>query len=247
MPGMEEVVTNPVRTDGFGCQFLEIICSALYAEMSHKKFLYSPFRDMEHNYDGVPDFIQKKEELINFIGNFDVNYDEQVQLTASHQKYKRFFYNNIAACAKSSTLKEIKDIFRLNKNREDYFDPHAFNIAIHIRRPNPHDAHAIGTQLPDRVYLRIIKALRIAFSLKNPLFHIYSQGDIEKFESSFHAEDFILHINEPLEHTFSSLVFADVLVTSTSTFSYTAGLISNGEVYYIPCWLPPLPHWETIY
>lgn len=39
------------------------------------------------------------------------------------------------------------------------------------------------------------------------------------------------------------MVFADVLVTKTNSFSYAAGLISTGNIYCIPFWHPPLPSW----
>ena len=243
---MEEIVSNPVRADGFGGQFQTIICSVIFAELSNGKFLYSPFKDMEHNYDNDPDFIKKKEGLINFIGNFEINDNEQIQLARSAREYVDFFENNLDICINSSSLKAIKKIFRANKKIENYFNPNEFNIAIHIRRPNPHDNRAAGTNTPDSIYINTIDALREVFSSKKPLFHIYSQGDIEKFENGFKADDIILHIDESIEQTFTSLVMADVLVTSGSSFSYTAGLISDGTVYYLPFWHPPLPHWIPI-
>jgi hypothetical protein len=42
------------------------------------------------------------------------------------------------------------------------------------------------------------------------------------------------------------MVLADILVTGASSFSYTAGLLSEGIVYYIPFWHAPLPHWTPV-
>ncbi len=243
---MEEIVSNPPRPDGFGGQFQTIIYSVIFAEFSNRKFLYSPFEGMEHNYDNDPEFIEKKEKLINFIGNFEINNKQQAQWAISALDYIRFFEAHLNMCANSSSLKTIKEIFRANKNIEDYFNPNEFNIAIHVRRPNPHDNRIEGTNTPDGTYINIINALREVYSTRQPIFHIYSQGDAENFKSSFHADDIVLHIDESIEQTFTSLVIADVLVTSASSFSYTAGLISNGVVYYIPFWHPPLPHWNII-
>jgi len=68
-------VTNSRRKDGFGAQFQEVIAAVIYAEIQNKKFVYTPFKLMEHNYDNDPDFIAKKERLINFMTHFEVNTD----------------------------------------------------------------------------------------------------------------------------------------------------------------------------
>lgn len=242
----QDIVTNPLRRDGFGGQFQTIIYSAIYAELNGKAYRYTPFTSMEHNYDNDSQFLQKKEELINFIGNFEINKNLSIQSTGSHCDYIRFFENNLQRCADSLSLKKIKQVFRSNKERIDYFDDEHLNIAVHIRRPNPHDSRIEGTNTPDRLYINIINALRDFYSPANLLFHIYSQGDVEAFKTTFCEKDIVFHINEPLEKTFTSLVLADVLVTSPSSLSYTAGILSEGTVYYVPFWHPPLPHWITI-
>ena len=52
-------------------------------------------------------------------------------------------------------------------------------------------------------------------------------------------------INESIEDTFTSLVLADVLVISKSSYSYIAGILSEGIVYYQPFWHSPLPNWKV--
>jgi hypothetical protein len=39
------------------------------------------------------------------------------------------------------------------------------------------------------------------------------------------------------------LVGADVLIMAKSTFSYVAGLLSDGINIYEPCDYPPMPNW----
>jgi hypothetical protein len=67
----QEVITNMKGIDGFGGQMLHIIITVVYAELHNKKFCYRPFEIMEHNYDNDPNFIARKEWLLNFIGNFE--------------------------------------------------------------------------------------------------------------------------------------------------------------------------------
>lgn len=239
------VITNPQQSDGFGSQFQTIIASVIYAELHNKKYVYTPFEMMEHNYHNEADFIAKKEAFINFIDNFDVIDKNENYSITSNIAYKTFFDKNVVACAQSRALKKIKKIFRANKNTYDYFKNENLNIAIHIRRPNSHDNRMLGSDTPDNVYMQIINQLRIRHSDEDPLFHIYSQGNKESF-ALFDAHDSILHLNESLEDTFLSMVLADILVTGTSSFSYTAGLLSEGIIYYMPFWHSPLPHWIAV-
>ena len=243
-PGIaNETVTNPWRTDGFGSQFQTILYSIIYAELAQKTYLYTPFTSLEHNYDEDPEFIAKKEWLVNLIDHFPINRDETLQLNISPTDYIRFFESHLNECANSASLKDLKKIFRLNKERKNYFDPDLFHIAVHIRRPNAHDSRVLGTNTPDNTYVQIIKSLRGRYLDQPRLFHIFSQGDLEDFNRAFGADDVIFHLNGPVEDTFIAMVLADVLVTSTSSLSYTAALLSDGTIYYVPFWHPRLPNW----
>ena len=239
----DKIITNSSIGDGFGAQFQTIIYTVIYAELNGIKFLYTPFKKMEHNYDNDINFLKKKEDLINFIGNFEINEDLILQSKMSRPD---FFEKNLTVCAESASLKKIKDLFRSNKNRDDYFADNNLNIAIHVRRPNAHDSRIAGTDTTDEIYLRIIDTLRGIYRLKSPLFHIYSQGNLESLEKVYCANDVILHVNGPVEEAFTSMVLADVLVTGTSSLSYTAGILSEGTVYYMPFWHPPLPSWVIL-
>lgn len=239
----KEYITSPDRSDGFGGQFQTAIYSAIYAELTGAEFLYTPFKNMEHNYDNDPEFISKKEALINFIGNFEINTGNARRPDV--WEVIRFFEKNIGQCAKSKSLQKIKKLFRANKDRSHYFDSERFHIVIHIRRHNAHDSRIEGTNTDDMIYLNAINKLRSIYASKKPLFHVQSQGDTPMF-SKFNAEDIILHLNESNEDSFISMVLADALVISKSSFSYTAGILSDAQVYYIPFWHVPLPGWIAI-
>jgi hypothetical protein len=235
-------ITNPKLTDGFGAQFQAIISSVIYAELNNYRYVYTPFCSMEHNYFNDTEFLAKKEHLINFIGNFEINTDTTTYSTTA---CKAFFDAHVSPCAQSVSLTKIKEIFRANKNSTNDFGNNNLNIVIHIRRHNQHDSRTLGTDTPDKFFMDMIKSLRTVYAKQNPLFHIHSQGNITDF-NVFRAPDTVLHLNESIEDTFTAMVLADVLVISQSSFSYTAGLLSDGIVYYIPFWHSPLPHWSSI-
>lgn len=237
------VLTNSRQWDGFGAQYLLLIGSLIDAELKQCEFKYTPFTKMEHNYTNDSHFLEKKEWLINFIGNFDVATPGGTPIAACNYHHRE---DGGAIIANSASLQKAKKLFRANKQGINRIYPDGFNIAVHVRRPNSHDSRLDGSDTSDQLFLRIIAALRGEYHDKNPLFHIFSQGASEKF-TCYEADDTILHIDETIEDSFISMVFADVLVAARSAFSYVAALISEGEIYYIPFGCKPLPYWISVY
>jgi hypothetical protein len=241
VPEKNSYITNNNRSDGFGAQFQNTVLAVVYAEMNGYKYAYSPFLTMEHNYDNDSDFLNKKEQLINFSDNFESSKDHPNVIVFNG--HVDFFEKNIEQSAKSESLKKIKRIFRQNKPK-DYYNNGKFNIAIHMRKVNAHDCLELRCPVPERVYLKIINYFKLAYGNKDYLIHIYSQGNISDFEN-YVGDNIVFHIDESLEDTFTGMVYADVLLTAPSSLSYTAGLLSEGEVYYIPFWHKPLPTWQV--
>ena len=136
------------------------------------------------------------------------------------------------------SFKKIKNLFHENKTK-----PSNKVASIHIRRPNINDIGDYG-YYGDDYYLRVIDDIRKKYNDIEKI-KIYSQGELENF-SKFVGDDIEFHLNEPIEDTFSDLVFSDILVTSKSSFSYCAGLLCDGIVYYLPFWHKPKNSWLII-
>ena len=60
------------------------------------------------------------------------------------------------------------------------------------------------------------------------------------------SEDTTLHINEDITTTFTGMVASNILITSRSSLSYLAGLLTDGVVYYQPFWHPPKKDWHGV-
>jgi hypothetical protein len=224
----ETVTNNRLLTgEGFGMHYAFIINAMLYAEKYDKKFIYTPFTTLSHNYDNDPNFLTKIEKFINIIDHFPINYD----LVFQENQFIGLPNNYLP---ESKTLKTVKTLFFAEKQKEKYFSDNHTNIAIHIRKLNSHDVTPLHR--PDQTlafYCELIKFLRVKLFMPSKHYHIYSQGTIDEFKI-LESDDVFLHINETLEDTFSALALADVLVTASSCFSYTAGFLSNGFVMYFP-------------
>jgi hypothetical protein len=241
------MLTNTIYKEGFGENFKFIIYSMLYAEYLREEFHYTPFNDLlEHNYDRDVNFVDKKEKLINLINHYPVIKKDLIYKKPDRLELLYFFENNVGFCSKSKTLKKIKTI--LKDANEDKFDKSFFNIAIHIRRMNVHDIEnnknfkqTPGSDVPNELYKVITRQFKTNYA--NCKIHIYSQGKEKDFDFE---DDVIFHINTPLEDTFVDFIYADILVVAPSSLSYSAGLLSDGIVYFINSCNKPLPTWNMV-
>jgi len=260
-------ITNLSLNDGFGAQYRLAIIALFYAEFNSLDFVYTPFEKMEHNYDNSPDFLEKKEKLIGFIHEFEVDkegttrrYYEKYNIWPVIENQLTFFANNIHHFENGETHKKIRRLFFSDKLKKDYYSDDFFNVAIHIRRLNSHDTLSIEPSfISNSSYVQLISEMRKKYSKggrEKLLFHIFSQGDNVNFSEFENDESIIFHLDTSLESTFISLVMADCLVTSLSTLSYVAGLLSDGEVFYFKKmkngkyednkWYQPMKKWKQV-
>jgi hypothetical protein len=235
--------TTRQRGDGFGGIFQNVIFDALYAHDHGHIYVYTPQNKMEHNYTNDPDFNDRLFKFLNLQSIFP---------KPDHMHINEYSYGDVYPYVEqhldrlytSSVMKSIKDAFYENKYSP--YDVNKFHVAVHIRRPNPHDSRVDGTDTPNSYYIRHMEHIKKTYTGEKPLeFHIYSQGNLDMF-NDFRQFNPIFHINDSLEDTFLGFVYADILVISRSSMSYSAALITNGIVYYNPFWHPPLKHWHTI-
>ena len=82
------------------------------------------------------------------------------------------------------------------------------------------------------------------------MIHIYSQGVAEKFAgflaNQYFGKDIVLHLNDTIEHTYLGMAAADILITSASSFSYSAAFFSDGDIFYTQFWHKPCSWWNII-
>jgi hypothetical protein len=191
-----------------------------------------------NNYINIRNYINYDKNIninnISILDNSSImesidNYIDDVFCHDSFLKYKEFFYKD-----------------KINRFNLEYI-----NIAIHIRRLSNYDLECnryevVRHSTPNSYYLDKMNLIRNIYSNKQIKFHIYSQGDIKNF-SDFISDDVIFHLNENTLNTFTDLIFADILITSVSSFSYTAALLSNNQIWYLTFGHPPLKHWKVFY
>lgn len=243
-------ITVSKRGDGFGAQYQHIIFAILYSDQNNCVYAHTLIESMEHNYDNDPDFLANIENIMNIKNNYinvkDIDTSKNtIVIITPHPHLYPYIEHRIDICLNSESLKKIKTIFWANKERH-FYKNNNINIAVHIRRTNQHDGQNARPETSDLYYINIINKIRNKirniYSDKKLLFHIYSQGVRENFKL-YESEDTIFHLNEELCSTFTGLVAADILITSASSLSYVAAILSDGIIYYKPFWHPPASKW----
>lgn len=239
--------TNDQREDGFGAQYQNILWSILYAELHDGTFLYSHILRMENPSNDSKKFVEDAVKTMNIRDKF-IPANILGKLTILILKSPNFYNEieqDIEKYHKSASFEKIKSYYYENKTSP--FDPSSFHIAVHVRRPVAQDTRTDGANTPHSYYLSAIRIIQTRFQdIGKPLrFHIYSTDPIETFEE-YKQFPVTFHLEEDTFETFRGMVFADVLVTSASSFSYVAALLSNGTIVYKPFWHPPRKHWMQL-
>jgi tetratricopeptide (TPR) repeat protein len=260
--------------DGFGAQFQRFIWTCIYAEECEQStFVYRSPEKMAHNYDADPKFIEKMEDIMN-IKPYYMNYRDALKLVDSNGDgdgvqiltpdfYDIFNYveRNIDMCMKSESMMRLKRRFWENKNRAAVYagfsknNEYTLHLAAHIRRPNCDDTRPnSGEEYTDKYYIKTLSTIRDKYAKSRPndriMIHIYSQGGADKFANFIGnkviGKDVVLHLNDTNEETYLGMAAADILITSASSFSYSAAFFSDGDIYYTEFWHKPCSWWNLL-
>ena len=241
------------KSDGFGSQLQACFSLIAYCYYKNYTYIHTPMNRMHHNDEDVENFPTFMNNFINFeskfktsnqISNYETSILNQVKegFFVHGSLTPEYFYN-------THVLNVLKDIYYSNsKPIITTYDNTKINIAIHIRRGDVNPQRYPNRFIPNQIYIDLIKKI----DLSNCLIHIFSQGTLEDFTNiieSFPENEFIFHLNENIQLTFHSMVKADILILSKSSFSYCAALLNENTIIanlITSWWHKPLNHWKKI-
>jgi hypothetical protein len=243
---MTKMYTSIISKDGFGAQYQRILQTYIFCKIHNLSFVYNSFNMVEHNYDNDSNYINKLEKLINLKENIqNVETNTNIEYLDYGSIVMKYFENNIDYSCESQHMDFIKKCFWENK-KSNFFNNDKINVAVHIRRENNIDRGLAGERVttPNSYYLNVMNKIRDKYKDidKELLFHIYSQGNLESFKD-LQNNDVKFYLNYDIIDSFTGMVAANVLVTSPSSLSYVAALISDGEIYYKRFWHGPRKNW----
>lgn len=239
-------ITYIPTVEGLGAQYQRIIGNYLYSINHGLSFVYTPFTSanvtFHHNYANDVSYASKLDALINLKDTIPTT-DQRLD-TVDFAIICKYFEDNIDALCSTNEMKFIKNCFWKNKNKPSIFDNGKINVAVHIRRTNLYDTRKSDS--PYLLHKKIMKHIRDEYKKEacqsDVQFHIYSQGDISYFKE-YDNSDIVFHLNEDICDSFTEMVAADILITSASSLSYVAALLSDNIVYYVPFWHKPKKDW----
>jgi len=234
--------------EGMGSQFLTIIRAIIFCEFHGLAFVYTK-PDWSSVYSkNEADIINN---TINIESLFRIN-DGSAHII-SHAITYPFVDSNIDICLQSNSMHKIKQIMK----RYNPFSE-GFHVVLHVRRPSTNTNIDIPEFVgdvknivdfsndqterytSDRYFLEHITNIRKTHP--GAIIHVISDGNPDIF-NSFESAGVILHINNSVIDAFMMMVHADILVTSRSTFSYTAAHFNENKVIYLKCWHSPSSNW----
>ena len=117
------------------------------------------------------------------------------------------------------------------KNNKLMYSPDNFNIAVHIRRGDiiTHGKTFSSRKQENSYFLKIVSDIKTYLKTEKPkVFHLFSDGEESDFEEFRTMTDFKFCLSSNAKESFLHMAFADLLVTSKSSFSYKPALLNHG-------------------
>jgi hypothetical protein len=131
------------------------------------------------------------------------------------------------------------------------FKKDGLNIACHVRRGDivttkSEDVNLQKRWIDNSYFIKIVNTIERLLSEHKIYIHVFSQGARENFRDFEKLNNVVYHLDEAQYKTFHSMVVADILLLSPSSFSYKAGMISSGiKIARYPWWheIPDNSEW----
>lgn len=245
------ITARPNPGAGIGHQMANWIAGYWWAKQFGLEYAHSSFstKDWERFLDFGRDEItvadlKKQGYRTVLIPLFDEMNDTEVELT---RKIIGSFCNKkvIFECEQdqpySSQIGVISDIqekfhnAEIRKTERLIYDPANYNIAIHVRRgdivigqTNKNPNLLLRWQNNDYFTKVLTNALNLIETEKQVHIYLFSQGNETDFADFkiFENMHFCLDMNP--QNSFLHMVYADMLITSKSSFSYKPALLNKG-------------------
>ncbi|MFB6341484.1 hypothetical protein ACE1ET_07165 [Saccharicrinis sp. FJH62] len=241
----------PNQGAGIGHQMANWIAGYWFAKQFSLSFAHIPFSSdkwekflgFSENEVQVSDLLKKgfkKIRLPLFDENNTTHLDMIKAIISSYQNKKAVFVceQDQFYARQFEIINDIQYKFYHATSRKDdrlIFKKDNFNIAIHVRRGDivkgmnkGIENHKMRWQTTDYFY-KILDMTLSSLKSKRPI-HVYlfSQGDENEFKEFQSIKNIHFCLEMSATDSFLHMVYADLLITSKSSFSYKPALLSNG-------------------
>jgi len=250
--GVNYLTAIPNRGAGIGHQMANWIAGYWFAEQFGLQFSHCPFSSLEwEEFLGFGKDEIHLSQLVEKQGYKKVrlplfnekNARELAQIQKIVKSYKH--QNIVFVCEQDqfyrdqfgvmSTIKKKFYNASFDKKNNLLYSENSYNIAIHVRRgdivsgqetKNPN----LLMRWQDKAYFEnVLTAVLAKLQSRKPIaIYLFSQGALEDFKEFDHFENINYCLEMNAQDSFLHMVYADLLITSKSSFSYKPALLSNG-------------------
>ncbi len=173
-------------------------------------FSESKQKELDLQRDIISSYTGKK---IVFLAEQDQGYKNQYDVM---EEMQRKFY--------SASARKNDNLIYENKH---------FNIALHIRRGDimsySKNPNLVGRKLGNDYYINVLNQVLARFCReKETHIYLFSQGNPEDFPEFNKFKNLHWCLDMSAQQSFLHMVYADLLITSKSSFSYKPALINKG-------------------
>jgi hypothetical protein len=258
-------ITARGKVDGGGAQVQAIMSALNFASASGIRYAHSPFVTIENFFED-PIAMAPRWESFFSLGHGEAKVDMQADRLVDLEKFlaDRSLWSNPGVVVQAPHFHEFCDRWPTSYNRivgslrqkyarsdKSALVVHDIKkgvvISAHIRRIHSSPRVAARRNTDDEQILRTIaQAAEIAAGESLPVkVNVFSDADPASLNRFFDA-GYEIHAGDDVFETFHNLVQTDVLITAKSSFSYVAGLLSEGVKLYEPFRHQPLPGWVRL-
>jgi hypothetical protein len=220
----------------FGLRFANIPFSTDkwddFLGFSHGEIQYYDLIEQGYKVRRLPKFDENNQEEIDIIKNIISSYSGLKVILLAIQD--QFYFDQFGVC---DDLK--RKFYNAPSRQRDQlrYNASKFNIAIHIRRTviinnkiiEESDDIKAQRWLDNNYYENVLKKILENIKVNKPIsIWLFSTGKSETFAEfeKYGEMNFCTDLDE--YNSFAHLVFADLLITSKSSFSYKPALLNNG-------------------
>lgn len=234
---------------GIGHQMANWIAGYWYAHIFQLKFAHLPFstekwenflgfgisetsvqalKQQSYKIRTLPLFNEKNEKEVNLNRKIIQSYQgEKIVFIAEQDQFYQVQYG---------VMKELKDKFYHAPARQTdklVYQKENFNIAIHVRRgdimADPNNPNLAMRYLSNDYFEKVLNQTLTSLQCNKPI-HIYffSQGQPEDYPEFKKFPNLHWCMDMEAQESFLHMVYADLLITSKSSFSYKPALLNKG-------------------
>ena len=234
---------------GIGHQIANWIAGYWYAQQFKLKFAHIPFSTKKwddflgfgYGEPQVADLKKRgykirKLPLFNEKNNAEVQLNKQIIQSYAGEHVVFVAEQDQFYCDQFGVMADIQKKFYnapARKNDRLIYSPDNFNIAIHVRRgdimANPANPNLAMRYLSNDYFEKVLRQVIENIQIDKPV-HIYffSQGKPEDYPEFASYPNLHWCLDMDAQSSFLHFVYADLLITSKSSFSYKPALLNKG-------------------